>query len=82
MTETITYEGSCHCGDETLANYQFEPKMVNHYYCSRCGIYPFHNGVESPGKYRVDLCCVDEIEAHELEIRVFDGRDSWKFLTT
>ena len=68
--------------DETLSNYLFEPNMVNHYFCDRCGIYPFHNGVESPDKYRVNLCCVDAIETHELEIRVFDGRDSWEFLTS
>jgi len=66
--------------DETLATYQFEPKMVNHFYCRRCGIYPFHNGVDNPHRYRVNLCCVDELEPHELDIRVFDGRDSWKFL--
>ena len=66
--------------DETLAVYQFEPNMVNHFYCSRCGIYPVHNDVESPNSYRVNLCCVDEIEPHELDIKVFDGRDTWKFL--
>ena len=68
-------------GKDSLSVYRFEPKMVNHYFCKHCGIYPFHDGVENPGIYRVNLGCVDEIDTRSLPIKVFDGKDTWKYLT-
>lgn len=66
---------------DSLTVYRFAPHMVNHYFCNVCGIYPFHDAVEKPGSYRINLGCVEEIDPHTLPIRVFDGRDSWKYLT-
>ncbi len=68
-------------GTEALSVYRFEPCMVNHYFCSRCGIYPFHDAVNDPSVgYRVNLGCVEGIDAHALPIRVFDGADTWRYL--
>ena len=68
-------------GADDLAVYRFEPNRVNHYFCRHCGIYPFHNAVEDPDLgYRVNLGCVDGVDAHALPVRVFDGRDTWKYL--
>ncbi len=67
-------------GKESLAVYRFAPNQVNHYFCRVCGIYPFHDGVENPGIYRINLGCVDDIDAHELPTRVFDGRGTWRYL--
>ena len=67
-------------GKECLTIYRFEPELVNHYFCKHCGIYPFHDGVANPGIYRINLCCVDELEPWQLPIRIFDGKDSWKYL--
>lgn len=67
-------------GEEALVLYQFEPREVNHYFCKDCGIYPFHDGVENPGTYRINLGCIDEIDLETLKIRLFDGRDTWQFV--
>jgi hypothetical protein len=67
-------------GSDSLSIYRFPPHKVNHYFCRHCGIYPFHDGVANPGVYRINLGCVDEINPHELPVRVFDGLDSWQFL--
>ena len=68
-------------GAEALKIYRFAPNMVNHYFCKHCGIYPFHDPVEQPELgYRVNLGCVDDIDPHDLPIKVFDGRDTWKYL--
>lgn len=67
-------------GSESLSRYQFHPHMVNHYFCRTCGTYPFHDGVENPGIYRINLGCVDGLDPHSLPVRVFDGADSWTFL--
>ncbi len=63
-----------------LGNYRFSPDKVNHYYCNNCGIYPFHDAVEDPGKYRVNLGCIDAIDLESLSISFFDGKASWRIL--
>ena len=57
-----------------LSKYQFGDRRVNHYFCTICGIYPFHDTVEKPGHYRVNLGCVDGLDAISLEIGRIDGR--------
>ncbi len=61
-------------GKRFLATYQFGDHMVNHYFCRVCGISPFHEAVERPGRYRFNLGCVDEIEPGSLDILMIDGR--------
>jgi hypothetical protein len=61
-------------GRESLAVYQFGDRLVNHYFCRVCGIYPFHEGVETPGRYRFNLGCVAAIDPCNLEISLIDGR--------
>ena len=68
-------------GEQHLATYQFEPKMVNHVFCGQCGIHVYHSPVQNPEVgCRVNLCCIEGIDAHDLPIRLFDGRDTWQFL--
>ena len=66
--------------NDSLGCYMFEDKMVNHYFCKRCGIYPFHDGNEQPGEYRVNLGCIDELDVESLPLRHFDGADTWCYL--
>lgn len=68
-------------GRDALALYHFPPAEVNHWFCKTCGIYPFHDGVDRPGHYRVNLGCVDEIDTDTLSVHLFDGRDSWTYLS-
>jgi hypothetical protein len=59
---------------ELLAVYQFGDHDMNHYFCARCGIFPFSDVVARPGHRRVNLGCVDGIDPLALEIRLIDGR--------
>lgn len=59
---------------DTLAVYLWGDKDVNHYFCTTCGIHPFADGTATPGRYRVNLGCVDDIDTLTLEIRLIDGR--------
>lgn len=61
-------------GLEHLNCYRFGDRLVNHYFCRHCGIYPFHDSPERPGHYRINLGCVEEIDLESLEIRLIDGR--------
>ena len=60
--------------DRALGLYQFGPKTAKHYFCKRCGIYPFHETARLPGHFRVNLGCIDGIDALSLEADVFDGK--------
>lgn len=59
--------------DNMLGLYQFDSKVAKHYFCKKCGIYPFHQTLRMPGHYRVNLGCIDEVDTFSLEVEVFDG---------
>jgi len=60
--------------EDVLGLYQFGIKTAKHYFCKRCGIYPFHETARVPGKYRVNLGCIDGIDSVNLPFEIFDGR--------
>ena len=70
-------------GSESLAVYQFGDKDVLHHFCKTCGISPFNEVAALPDGYegrakvgdrRVNLGCIDGLDALELPITVIDGR--------
>jgi hypothetical protein len=67
--EQITVEGT-----NALSLYRWGDKMVNNYFCSQCGIHPFHDIVGKEGHYRVNLNCVEELDCGALAIQLIDGR--------
>jgi hypothetical protein len=60
--------------ENALGLYRFGAKTAKHFFCRRCGIYTFHETARFPGKYRVNLGCIDEIDSLNLPFDVFDGR--------
>ena len=62
---------------DDLGLYQFDSKVAKHYFCKHCGIYTHHETARYPGKYRVNLGCIDEIDSLALNYDVFDGKN-WK----
>ncbi len=56
-----------------LGLYQFGKKTAKHYFCRNCGIYTHHETARKAGHYRVNLGCVDGVDAFSLEADVFDG---------
>ncbi len=61
--------------DHALGLYQFGAKTAKHFFCKKCGIYPFHETARAPGHYRVNLGCIDNIDALLLEVDIFDGKN-------
>jgi len=60
--------------DETILScYQFGENIAKHYFCKRCGVYPFHAMRTQPGKVRINLACVEGIDSLDLAVEVFDG---------
>jgi hypothetical protein len=61
-------------GLDAAAIYLWGDRDVSHHFCTTCGIFPFSTLTTAPSKYRVNLGCVDGIDALALEISILDGR--------
>lgn len=62
-------------GEDKLTLYQWNARIARHYFCSVCGIYPFHRKRSMPDHYGVNLACLDDFDASQLPVRRADGRD-------
>jgi hypothetical protein len=60
-------------GEEALTLYQFNTHTAKHYFCKHCGIYPFHQTRKDPLLWRVNLGCVEGVDAYALAYTVADG---------
>jgi len=60
---------------EVIGLYQFDSKVAKHYFCKNCGIYTHNEMLRNPGHCRVNLGCIDDIDAGDLEVQVFDGKN-------
>jgi hypothetical protein len=61
-------------GRDALALYQWGDHMVNFWFCRTCGIHPFAEITAEPGRYRINLGCIDEIDTLTLPIDLIDGK--------
>lgn len=59
---------------DAMGLYQFGDKTAKHFFCRNCGIYTFHESGRFPGKHRINLGCIDEIDSLDLPFERFDGR--------
>lgn len=64
---------SINAADGALATYQFGSKTAHHHFCNQCGIYTFHQVSSKPGHYRLNIGCIEGIDATKLPFDVFDG---------
>lgn len=64
-------------GKEDLTLYQFNTGTAKHYFCSHCGIYPFHRPRRAPGVYAINVHCLEGVGDEDiaaLTIEKIDGR--------
>ena len=62
-------------GEDMLTLYQWNTGTAKHYFCKRCGIYPFHRMRTRPDHYGVNVRCIDGLEAARLPVTVYPGSD-------
>ena len=62
-------------GREALKLYQWNMHIARHFFCSRCGIYVFHNKRAAPDHYGVNVRCLTDVSLADAPLRATDGKD-------
>lgn len=60
--------------DGALSCYQFGSATARHHFCNRCGIHTFVETRLNPGCYRINLGCVDALDAMHLPTEIYPGK--------
>lgn len=62
-------------GRELLTSYRFNTGAAEHFFCSRCGIYTFHQRRSRPDQYGVNAACIEGVSPFDFsEVPVMEGR--------
>lgn len=63
-------------GEETLSDYQFNKKVIHHYFCNRCGVNSFGKGSLPDGTKMasINVRCLDNIDLKQFPVTEYDGR--------
>lgn len=61
-------------GKAFLTEYRFNSRQAVHYFCSRCGIYTFHQRRSNPHQYGVNVACLEGVSPFDFaKVPVMDG---------
>ena len=60
-------------GEDLLTLYQWNTGKAQHFFCKRCGIYPFHKPRTKPTMMGVNVGCIDAVDVTGFEPEMFDG---------
>lgn len=61
-------------GEDKLSLYQWNARIAKHYFCSVCGIYPFHRKRSMPDHYGINVRCLENFDASGIPIRAAEGK--------
>jgi hypothetical protein len=74
-------------GADVLSEYNWNTRVARHFFCSRCGIYPFHKKRAMPDHYGINVNClhgfdpagivVRQAEGKGMSLKPDDARDAW-----
>ena len=61
-------------GQEALRLYQFGTRTAQHFFCSVCGIYTYHQRRSNPTQYGYNVACLEGVNPFELgHVKTSDG---------
>lgn len=61
-------------GQDALTLYQFNTRVAEHYFCSKCGIYTHHRRRSNPNQYGINAACLKGVSPFDFEdVPVIDG---------
>ena len=63
-------------GADVLTDYRFNSKVINHLFCSVCGIKAFASGTGKDGSETraINVRCLDEVDVQGIATRHVDGK--------
>lgn len=63
-------------GEDALTEYRFNKHLIEHLFCSTCGVQPFGRGATPDGvaTVAVNVRCLDNVDVDALTITPFDGK--------
>jgi hypothetical protein len=63
-------------GDDSLSNYQFNKKHIEHLFCKNCGVRSFARGKGPDGSamYAINVRCLEGVDPKTLTIKQVDGK--------
>jgi len=63
-------------GEGDLKDYQFNKRVIHHYFCSTCGVSSFSKGIGPDGKemQAINVRCLDNVDFEKLPVTRFDGK--------
>ena len=62
-------------GAERLTEYRFHTMTARHFFCSTCGIYPFHRKRVTPDFVGVNVFCLERFDPTGIPVRATIGKD-------
>ncbi|NVK55878.1 MAG: GFA family protein [Alteromonadaceae bacterium] len=62
-------------GESSLTEYQFHTNTAHHYFCKKCGIYPFHRKRVTPEYFGINVYCLEDFNPEGIPIRATVGAE-------
>jgi len=60
-------------GEEFISEYQFHTHTARHFFCKKCGIYPFHRKRMAPDSYGINVFCLEDANFEGISVRETGG---------
>jgi hypothetical protein len=60
-------------GENWLTEYRFHTMTARHFFCKRCGIYPFHRKRVTPDFFGINVFCLDGFDPSGIPLRRTTG---------
>ena len=64
-------------GENNLAEYRFNKKVIQHLFCKACGVQSFGKGKGPDGSptVMINVRCLDNVDYNKLPTKEFNGKD-------
>lgn len=65
-----------HTSDEHLQSYLFNKHVIQHRFCTQCGIHAFCEGIRPDGAkmVAVNVRCLEDVDLESLPVKHYNGR--------
>ncbi|MBD5769531.1 GFA family protein [Marinomonas colpomeniae] len=60
-------------GEESLSEYQFHTNTARHFFCNKCGVYPFHRKRVTPDNLGINVFCLEGFDPTGIPVRATVG---------